>query len=204
MSRLTAAERLRAEGQPIGEVYLGAGEIAARVAELGREIAAVYAVALPCWSHRSSRAPCSSPTSRARSTLDHELDVIELAPVQQRPTRAAVCGSSRTSTSRSRDATSARRGRRRHGATLAFLTRTLRRAGPGEPRRGDALDRPYRRLVDDIPLRYIGFTVPDELFAGYGLGLDERWRALPDLHVVAPSRAPPSGRRTAAEAVGYR
>ena len=46
------------------------------------------------------------------------------------------------------------------------------------------LDRPYRRLVDDIPLRYVGFTVPDELFAGYGLGLDERWRAFPDLHSV--------------------
>ena len=46
------------------------------------------------------------------------------------------------------------------------------------------LDRPYRRLVDDLPLRYVGFTVPDELFAGYGLGLEERWRALPDLHYV--------------------
>ena len=52
------------------------------------------------------------------------------------------------------------------------------------------LDRPYRRLVDDIPLRYIGFTVPDELFAGYGLGLDERWRAFPDLHHVVPIELP--------------
>ena len=64
------------------------------------------------------------------------------------------------------------------------------------------LDRPYRRLVDDVPLDYVGFTVPDELFAGYGLGLDERWRALPDLHVVAgeelPSISPAT--RTAATA----
>ena len=52
------------------------------------------------------------------------------------------------------------------------------------------LDRPYRRLVDDIPLRHVGFTVPDELFAGYGLGLDERWRALPDLHVVVADELP--------------
>ncbi len=52
------------------------------------------------------------------------------------------------------------------------------------------LDRPYRRLVDDIPLTDVGFTVPDELFAGYGLGLDERWRALPDLHVVVADRLP--------------
>jgi hypoxanthine-guanine phosphoribosyltransferase len=52
------------------------------------------------------------------------------------------------------------------------------------------LDRPYRRLVESLPLRHVGFTVPDELFAGYGLGLDERWRALPDLHVVAGHELP--------------
>ena len=43
-----------------------------------------------------------------------------------------------------------------------------------------------------FPLRYIGFTVPDELFAGYGLGLDERWRAYPDLHSVIPTQCRPS------------
>ena len=52
------------------------------------------------------------------------------------------------------------------------------------------LDRPYRRLVDDLPLRYVGFTVPDELFAGYGLGLDERWRAFPDLRYVSAVALP--------------
>ena len=41
-----------------------------------------------------------------------------------------------------------------------------------------------------MPLDYVGFTVPDELFAGYGLGLDERWRALPDLHFVAIEELP--------------
>jgi hypoxanthine-guanine phosphoribosyltransferase len=39
--------------------------------------------------------------------------------------------------------------------------------------------------VDELPLRFVGFTVPDELFAGYGLGFEERWRALPDLHLVS-------------------
>ena len=48
-----------------------------------------------------------------------------------------------------------------------------------EPRfggRGDLLDRPYRRLVDDLPVRYVGFVVPDELFVGYGFDLNEQWR----------------------------
>ena len=70
------------------------------------------------------------------------------------------------------------------GLTLNFLSRTLALRDPASLSAVTLLDRPYRRLVDDVPLDYVGFTVPDELFAGYGLGLDERWRALPDLHIV--------------------
>jgi len=76
------------------------------------------------------------------------------------------------------------------GLTLHFLCRTLGLREPASLTAVTLLDRPYRRLVEDIPLRYIGFTVPDELFAGYGLGLDERWRAFPDLHVIVPEGLP--------------
>jgi hypoxanthine phosphoribosyltransferase len=76
------------------------------------------------------------------------------------------------------------------GLTLAFLTRCFAERRPASLAAVTLLDRPYRRLVEDISLRHIGFTVPDELFAGYGLGLDERWRALPDLHVVAVDELP--------------
>ncbi len=76
------------------------------------------------------------------------------------------------------------------GLTLNFLCRTLALRNPESLHAVTLLDRPYRRLVDDIPLRYVGFTVPDELFAGFGLGLDERWRALPDLHRVVPVDLP--------------
>ena len=48
------------------------------------------------------------------------------------------------------------------------------------------LDRPYRRLVDDLPIRYVGFTVQDEFFAGYGFDLAERYRGLPDLRIIRP------------------
>jgi hypoxanthine phosphoribosyltransferase len=76
------------------------------------------------------------------------------------------------------------------GLTLHFLARTLALREPASLSAVALLDRPYRRLVDDLPLRHIGFTAPDELFAGYGLGLDERWRALPDLHYVAADALP--------------
>ena len=75
------------------------------------------------------------------------------------------------------------------GLTLNYLRRTFSLRGPASLAIATLLDRPYRRLVDDLPVRYVGFTVPDELFVGYGLDLGERWRNLPDLHLVRPEAA---------------
>ena len=70
------------------------------------------------------------------------------------------------------------------GLTLNYLCKTLALRDPASLAAATLLDRPYRRLVEDLPVRYVGFTVPDELFAGYGFDLDERYRNLPDLHVL--------------------
>lgn len=70
------------------------------------------------------------------------------------------------------------------GLTLNYLIRTLGLRTPASLAAVTLLDRPYRRLVDDLPVRYVGFTVPDELFVGYGFDVDERYRNLPDLHVI--------------------
>ena len=76
------------------------------------------------------------------------------------------------------------------GLTMNYLCKTLTLRRPATLAIATLLDRPYRRLVDELPVRYVGFTVPDELFAGYGLGLDERWRALPELCYVVAARLP--------------
>jgi hypoxanthine phosphoribosyltransferase len=73
------------------------------------------------------------------------------------------------------------------GLTLNYLFRTLTLRRPRSLAAATFLDRPYRRLVEDLPVRYVGFTVPDEFFVGYGFDLDERYRHLPDLRVVLPS-----------------
>ena len=70
------------------------------------------------------------------------------------------------------------------GLTLNYLVRTLALRRPSSLAVCTLLDRPYRRLVDDLPIRYVGFTVPDEYFVGYGFALEGRYRGLPDLRVV--------------------
>jgi hypoxanthine phosphoribosyltransferase len=70
------------------------------------------------------------------------------------------------------------------GLTLNYIVKTLELREPASLTACTLLDRPYRRLVDALPLRYVGFTVPDEFFVGYGFDLDDRWRGLPDLRVV--------------------
>jgi hypoxanthine phosphoribosyltransferase len=75
------------------------------------------------------------------------------------------------------------------GLTLNYLCKSLRLRAPASLAAVTLLDRPYRRLVDDLPVRYVGFTIPDELFVGYGFDVDERYRNLPDLHIARPSAA---------------
>jgi hypoxanthine phosphoribosyltransferase len=73
------------------------------------------------------------------------------------------------------------------GLTMHYLTRTLALRGVASLAAAVLFDRPYRRLVDDLPVRYVGFTLPDEFYVGYGLDFRERWRHLPDLHALHES-----------------
>jgi hypoxanthine phosphoribosyltransferase len=74
------------------------------------------------------------------------------------------------------------------GLTMHVLTRTLALRGPASLAAVVLFDRPYRRLVEDLPVRYVGLTLPDEFYVGYGFDLRERWRNLPDLHVLEEVR----------------
>jgi hypoxanthine phosphoribosyltransferase len=186
---MTASHVLREQGHPIGDVYLTREAIAERVAELGVALAAELDGLDPILvAPLKSSAVFLADLSRALPT-PHELDVLELAP---------YLGGDGGAIRLLKDLDRPVEGRHLvivedvvdTGLTLGFLVRTLGMRSPASLTAVTLLDRPYRRLVDDLPLRWIGFTVPDELFAGYGLGLDERWRALPDLHLVVTEELP--------------
>lgn len=182
-------EALRAAGHPIGEVLIGRAEIALRVQALGRLLAEEYGGRRPLLvAPVRSSLLFLADLSRALP-LDHELDTVAVSSYD-----GLVGGGARLT----KDLSSAVEGRDvlvvesvvDTGLTLAFLLRELRDRQPASLAAVTLLDRPYRRLVDDLPFVQVGFTVPDELVAGYGLGLDERWRALPDLHRVLSEELP--------------
>ena len=70
------------------------------------------------------------------------------------------------------------------GLTINYLRKLFDLRQPTSLHVAALLDRPYRRLVDDLPVDYVGFTVPDEFFVGYGFDVDGRWRNLPDLRLA--------------------
>jgi hypoxanthine phosphoribosyltransferase len=166
-----------------GELYLTAAQLAERAHELGAQIARDYAdrdllLVVPlrgCFVF-------ASDLSRAIE-LPHRLDFVELEPFH-RGERGVRLVKDLDADIRDRDVLLAV-DVVDTGLTMNFLTRTLLLRGPASVAIATLLDRPYRRLVADLPVRYVGFTVPDELFVGYGFDLDERYRNLPDLYIRA-------------------
>jgi hypoxanthine phosphoribosyltransferase len=71
------------------------------------------------------------------------------------------------------------------GLTLNYLIRYLRGKNPKSLRICTLLDKPARRLVD-IPVDYVGFTIPDQFVVGYGLDYGEYYRNLRFVGVLRP------------------
>lgn len=69
------------------------------------------------------------------------------------------------------------------GLTLDYLTKNLRSRKPASIEVLSLLTKPTRREVD-LPIRYVGFEVPDVFVVGYGLDFAERYRGLPVIATV--------------------
>jgi hypoxanthine phosphoribosyltransferase len=75
------------------------------------------------------------------------------------------------------------------GLTLGYLLRSLRSRNPRSLEVCALLVKPARRRVE-LPIRYVGFEIPNRFVVGYGLDLDQRYRNLP--YVAALEEHEPS------------
>jgi hypoxanthine phosphoribosyltransferase len=71
------------------------------------------------------------------------------------------------------------------GLTLQYLMRNLGARGPRTLEVCSLLTKPERRKVD-LPVRWVGFEIPDRFVIGYGLDFAERYRNLPYVAALVP------------------
>jgi hypoxanthine phosphoribosyltransferase len=72
------------------------------------------------------------------------------------------------------------------GLTLSYLMRNLEAREPASLEICALLTKPERREID-VPVRYVGFEIPNRFVIGYGLDFAERYRNLPYVGVLDPS-----------------
>jgi hypoxanthine phosphoribosyltransferase len=76
------------------------------------------------------------------------------------------------------------------GLTLSYLIRNLRAREPASLEVCALLTKPERREIE-VPVRYVGFEIPNRFVVGYGLDYAERYRNLRYVGVLNEEIAPP-------------
>ena len=171
----------------VAEVLLTEAEIQAKVSELGARIGADYAGReLTLVSVLKGSLPFMADLMRAL-TIPVRIDLMEVS---------SYGGTSTESTGLVRilkDLSASIEGQDvlivediiDTGLTLNYLLRYLRGKNPRSLRICTLLDKPARRLVE-IPVDYVGFTIPDRFVIGYGLDYGELYRNLRFVGVLRP------------------
>lgn len=72
------------------------------------------------------------------------------------------------------------------GFTMSKVMEMFKERGAASVKLCSLLSKPDRRKVE-IPIDYLGFTIPDEFVIGYGLDFAERYRNLPFVGVLDES-----------------
>jgi len=174
----------------VGEILIGAEELQARISELGAEISADYegrelllvgvlkgAVFFMADLMRRISVSCeidfmaissygastdSSGVVRILKDLDLNIDGRHVLVVED------IIDS---------------------GLTLSYLLRNLESREPASLEICALLTKPERREID-VPVKYIGFEIPNRFVIGYGLDFAERYRNLPYVGVLRPELMP--------------
>jgi hypoxanthine phosphoribosyltransferase len=78
------------------------------------------------------------------------------------------------------------------GLTLSYLMRNLEAREPASLEICALMTKPDRREIE-VPVRYVGFEIPNRFVIGYGLDFAERYRNLPYVGVLDPALIAPAG-----------
>jgi hypoxanthine phosphoribosyltransferase len=79
------------------------------------------------------------------------------------------------------------------GLTLNYLLQNLKSRSPASLEVCTIFNKPHHRLID-LPLKYVGFDLPDRFVVGYGLDYRERYRNLPYVALLKAQTITPSSR----------
>ena len=174
----------------VGEILIQEDELRGRIAELGREISADYAgrelllvgvlkgaVFFMADLMRTITVPCeidfmaissygastdSSGVVRILKDLDINIEGRDVLVVED------IIDS---------------------GLTLSYLMRNLEAREPASLEICALLTKPDRREIE-VPVRYVGFEIPNRFVIGYGLDFAERYRNLPYVGVLDTALIP--------------
>ncbi|SFG19065.1 hypoxanthine phosphoribosyltransferase [Lachnospiraceae bacterium C7] len=70
------------------------------------------------------------------------------------------------------------------GNTLSRLLHLFESRNPKTLTLTTLLDKPDRRVVENVNVDYTGFVIPDKFVVGFGLDYDQRYRNLPYIGVI--------------------
>lgn len=167
-----------------------AGEIAAKVAELGARIRGDYEKVLAPGEQLlvvgvlNGAFIFMADLVRAMADLPAEVDFVRLSSYQDSDTSSAEVVMTKNLEKEIKG---------RHvlvvediadcGLTLHWLLDFLKKRGPASLKVAVAIDKRARRETP-VELDYVGFCLDDGFLVGYGLDYAERYRNLPDIHQV--------------------
>jgi hypoxanthine phosphoribosyltransferase len=178
MSSQTELERA------VGEVLVDEGALAGRIAELGEEISADYegrdllligvlkgAVFFMADLMRHLRVPCeldfmAISSYGAATDSSGVVRILKDLDINIRERNVLVVEDIIDS-----------------GLTLSYLVRNLSAREPESLEICALLTKPARREIE-VPVRYVGFEIPNRFVIGYGLDFAERYRNLPYVGVL--------------------
>ena len=179
------------ENAAIGEVLVPEQDLQRRVAELGAEVSRDYEGRTPLLVAILKGAVPFLADLMRNLTVDCELDFMAVSSYGSLTDSSGV-----VRILKDLDASIAGRDVLivediiDSGLSLQYLLRNLRAREPNSIEVCALLTKPERRRVD-LPVRYVGFEIPNRFAIGYGLDFAERYRNLS--YVAALRENPQSG-----------